>query len=185
MIHPLADCQSNSIGKGTYIWQFCVILKGAVIGANCNINANVFIENDVVVGENTTIKCGVQLWDGVHLGKNVFVGPNVTFTNDFTPRSKAYPEEFPRTNVLDGVSIGANSTILPGLTLGEFCMIGAGAVVTKNIPARALVVGNPAKIVGWVDNDGKKMKKKEPNFYVDSKGELWQEEDIKLKRVKE
>ncbi len=146
-IHPLADVQSNHIGEGTSVWQFVVILQGARIGKNCNVCAQVFIENDVVVGDNVTVKCGVQLWDGVTLEDNVFVGPNVTFTNDPFPRSKVYPASFPRTLVKRGASIGANATILPGVTLGEGCLVGAGAVVTKSVPSHALVVGNPARVI--------------------------------------
>lgn len=146
-IHPLADVQSANIGEGTSIWQFVVVLRGARLGKNCNICAQVFIENDVVVGDHVTVKCGVQLWDGVTLEDNVFVGPNVTFTNDPFPRSKVYPEKFPRTLVKRGASIGANATLLPGITLGEGCLVGAGAVVTKDVPAYTLVVGNPARVV--------------------------------------
>lgn len=144
-IHPLADVQSINIGEGTVIWQFCVILKGAVIGKNCNINCHVFIENDVVIGDNVTIKPGVQLWDGVTIMDNAFIGPNATFTNDMKPRSKKYPEIFLKTIIQKGASIGANATILPGITIGENAMIGAGCVVLKDIPANTVWVGNPAK----------------------------------------
>jgi len=119
MIHKLTDVQTQDIGENTNIWQFCVILKNAKIGSNCNINAHVFIENDVIIGDNVTIKCGVQVWDGITLEDNVFVGPNVTFTNDFNPRSKRYPKEFVKTIVKRGASIGANSTILGGVVIGE------------------------------------------------------------------
>lgn len=146
-IHPLSDVQSQTIGDGTRIWQFSVVLAGAKIGANCNICAQVFIENDVVIGDNVTIKNGVQLWDGLRIENNVFIGPNVTFTNDLHPRSKVYPEQFMQTIVKSGASIGANATILPGLTIGEGAMVGAGAVVTKDVPAGVVVIGNPAKIV--------------------------------------
>ena len=146
-IHPLADVQSQAIGEGTRIWQFCVVLGGAKIGTNCNICAQVFIENDVVVGDNVTIKNGVQLWDGSRIENNVFIGPNVTFTNDLFPRSKVYTAKFIRTIVKSGASIGANATILPGVTIGEGAMVGAGSVVTKDVPASAVVIGNPAKIV--------------------------------------
>lgn len=146
-IHPLSDVQSQAIGEGTRIWQFSVVLAGAKIGASCNICAQVFIENDVVIGDNVTIKNGVQLWDGLRIENNVFIGPNVTFTNDLHPRSKVYPAVFLQTIVKSGASIGANATILPGVTIGENAMIGAGAVVTKDVPADAVVIGNPAKIV--------------------------------------
>jgi acetyltransferase-like isoleucine patch superfamily enzyme len=145
-IHPLADVQSKNIGEGTRIWQFCVVFTEAKIGANCNICANVLIENDVVIGNNVTIKSGVQLWDGVRIEDNVFIGPNATFTNDLMPRSKVYPEQFLQTVIKAGASIGANATILPGITIGENAMVGAGSVVTKDIPAGMVVIGNPAKI---------------------------------------
>ncbi|AWB56326.1 acyltransferase [Colwellia sp. Arc7-D] len=147
MIHKLADVQSLNIGKGTNVWQFCIVLPNALIGDNCNICSHCLIENDVAVGNNVTVKSGVQLWDGIKLENDVFIGPNVTFTNDKTPRSKQYPNEFLKTLVKQGASIGANATILPGITIGEFAMIGAGAVVTKDVKAHSLVVGNPAKEV--------------------------------------
>lgn len=150
-IHPLADVQSKQIGEGTRIWQFCVVLAGAKIGANCNICAQVLIENDVVVGDNVTIKSGVQLWDGIRIEDNVFIGPNVTFTNDLFPRSKVYPEQFLQTIVKAGASIGANATILPGVVVAEGAMVGAGAVVTRSVPPNAIVVGNPARINGYTN----------------------------------
>ncbi len=147
MIHKMADVQSTHIGKDTNIWQFCVVLQNAVIGDNCNICANVFIENDVVIGNNVTVKCGVQLWDGVTVEDDVFIGPNVTFTNDLFPRSKHYPQKFEKTIIKKGASIGANSTILAGITIGENAMIGAGSVVTKDVPANTLWYGNSARFV--------------------------------------
>jgi lipopolysaccharide biosynthesis protein len=147
-IHPLSDVASKNIGENTRIWQFAVVLEGAIIGSNCNICAHTLIENDVSIGNNVTVKSGVYLWDGIVLEDDVFVGPNATFTNDKTPRSKQYPAEFLKTVVRKGASIGANATILPGIELGEYCMVGAGAVVTKNVPAKSIVVGNPARIVG-------------------------------------
>lgn len=146
-IHPLADVQSKDIGEGTRIWQFCVVFPKAKIGANCNICAQVLIENDVVIGDNVTIKSGVQLWDGVRIEDNVFIGPNATFTNDMFPRSKVHSEQFLQTIIKTGASIGANATILPGITIGEKAMVGAGAVVTKDVPAGAIVIGNPAHLV--------------------------------------
>ncbi|MEO8298685.1 MAG: acyltransferase [Burkholderiales bacterium] len=144
-IHPSADVQTRAIGGGTKVWQFVVILAGARIGSDCNINCQCFIENDVQVGDRVTIKPGVQLWDGLRLGDDVFIGPNVTFTNDKRPRSKRYPERFPNTVVGRGASIGANSTILPGITIGAAAMVGAGSVVTKDVPAGELWFGNPAR----------------------------------------
>ena len=148
-IHTLADVQTKDIGEGTRIWQFCVVFAKAKIGANCNICAHVLIENDVIIGDNVTIKSGVQLWDGLRVENNVFIGPNVTFTNDLYPRSKVYPDQFLKTIVKDGASLGANATILPGITIGENSMIGAGAVVTRSVPPNAIVQGNPARIVGY------------------------------------
>tara|TARA_B100000767_G_C19620511_1_gene473827 strand:+ start:199 stop:651 length:453 start_codon:yes stop_codon:yes gene_type:complete len=146
-IHKLSDVQSVNIGTGTKIWQFCVVLPGASIGSNCNICSHCFIENKVTIGNNVTVKNGTQLWDGITIEDNVFIGPNVTFTNDMTPRSQIYPEEFLTTIVKRGSSIGANATILPGLTIGEDSIVGAGAVVTKNVKRNTIVVGNPAREV--------------------------------------
>jgi len=137
--------QTTDIGDGTTIWQFCVILGGARIGANCNINSHCLVENDVVVGDRVTIKCGVQLWDGVRIEDDVFVGPNVTFTNDLFPRSKVYPNSFSPTILHKGASIGANATILSGISIGERAMIGAGSVVTRDVPAGEVWFGNPAR----------------------------------------
>lgn len=168
-IHDLADVQTENIGEDTMVWQFCVILKEAKIGRNCNINCNVFIENDVVIGDNVTIKPGVQVWDGVTLEDNVFVGPNVTFTNDLIPRSKQYPTEFSKTLVKKGASIGANSTIIAGNTIGEHALIGAGSVITKDIPANTVWFGNPAKHSGYITKEGTilslMMEDKEGNSY--------------------
>lgn len=144
-IHPSAEVHSCQIGTGTYIWQFNVVLGGAKIGNHCNINAHCFIENDVTIGDNVTIKCGVYLWDGLNIEDNVFIGPNTTFTNDKYPRSKKYPDEFIPTTVKKGASIGANCTILCGITIGENAMIGAGSVVTKDVPANTMWYGNPAR----------------------------------------
>ena len=155
MIHPQAICETTQVGEGTRVWAFAHVLKGAVIGAECNVCDGVFIENDVVVGDRVTIKCGVQLWDGVRLESDVFVGPNATFTNDPMPRSKQYPNKDAQTIVRRGASIGANATILPGLTIGERAMVGAGAVVTHSVPAGAIVVGNPARIRGYVEPEAR------------------------------
>ena len=146
-IHKLSDVQTTSIGDGTTIWQFVVILKGAVIGNNCNICANTLIENNVVIGNNVTVKSGVYIWDGVKIEDNVFIGPCVAFTNDKYPRSKVYPDEFLHTIIRKGASIGANATILPGIEIGEKAIVGAGSVVTKNVPPCAIVVGNPARFI--------------------------------------
>ncbi len=149
--HPQALVESERIGKGTRIWAFAHVLPGAVIGEDCNVCDHVFVENDVVVGDRVTLKCGVQLWDGIRLEDDVFVGPNATFTNDPFPRSRRHLEAYPRTLVREGASIGANATILCGLTVGRRAMVGAGAVVTRSVPAHAVVVGNPARIVRYVE----------------------------------
>lgn len=153
-IHPKAEVHSNQIGEGATIWQFCVILQGAKIGRNCNINFNVFIENDVIIGDNVTIKPGVQLWDGLRIGNNVFIGPNATFTNDLSPRSKQYPEKFISTDIKEGASIGANATILAGVRIGEYALVGAGSVVTRSIPPFTVWRGNPARHSGYIIKDG-------------------------------
>lgn len=150
MIHPLSDCQTK-VPESTNIWQFCVVLPKVVIGENCNICSHCFIENDVFIGNNVTIKCGVQIWDGIRLEDNVFIGPNVTFTNDRFPRSKQYPEKFENTIIRKGASLGAGSTVLCGIEIGENAMIGAGSVVTKNVPANELWVGNPARFVKKIE----------------------------------
>lgn len=144
-VHPTSDVKSKSIGLQTAIWQFCVVLPGARIGKHCNICSHVFIENEVIIGDRVTIKSGVQLWDGVMLEDDVFIGPNVTFTNDIFPRSKNNSYTMMRTRVCKGASIGGGATILPGVTIGEEAMIGAGAVVVSDISSRAVVYGNPAR----------------------------------------
>ena len=148
--HPNALVESANIGEGTRIWAFAHVLPGAVIGRDCNICDHTFIENDVFIGDRVTIKCGVQIWDGITIEDDVFIGPNVTFTNDPFPRSKRFLREYPRLIVKSGASIGANATLLPGITIGVKSMIGAGSVVTKSVPDGTLVVGNPARIVGPV-----------------------------------
>lgn len=148
--HDQAIVESQHIEEGTRIWAFAHVLPGARIGRQCNICDHVFVENDVLIGNRVTIKCGVQVWDGITLEDDVFVGPNATFTNDNFPRSKVYPEKFNRTVVRKGASIGANATILSGLTIGPGAMVGAGAVVTGDVPPNAIVVGNPARISGYV-----------------------------------
>ncbi|NVK50388.1 MAG: N-acetyltransferase [Cyclobacteriaceae bacterium] len=147
MIHPLADVQTENIGENTRIWQYAVVLQGATIGKDCNINCHTFIENDVKIGERVTVKSGVFLWDGLTIEDDVFIGPNVTFTNDKYPRSKQYPEEFQRTVIKKGASIGAASVILGGCTIGENSMIGAGSLVTRDVPPNTLVMGRPARVI--------------------------------------
>ena len=149
-IHRLSDVQSKKIGERTKVWQYCVVLPDATIGSDCNICANCFIENEVTVGNRVTIKCGVQLWNGIKLEDDVFIGPNVAFTNDIFPRSGKHLAEHPKTVIQRGASIGANATILPGITIGVDAMVGAGAVVTSNVPPGAVVTGNPARVIRYV-----------------------------------
>lgn len=150
-IHETADVQTQQIGTGTTIWQFVVVLPEARIGNHVNICSHCLIENDVVIGDRVTVKSGVQLWDGIEISDDVFIGPNVTFTNDKFPRSKQYPEKFLTTKIEKNASIGGGAVILPGLTIGEGAMVGAGAVVTKSVPPHAIVAGNPARIIGYVE----------------------------------
>ncbi|AKF53066.1 MULTISPECIES: WxcM-like domain-containing protein [Pseudomonas] len=150
-VHSHALCESENIGKDSRVWAFAHILPGASLGSECNVCDNVFIENDVIIGDRVTLKCGVQVWDGITIEDDVFIGPNATFTNDLFPRSKVYPQSFARTIIRKGASLGANCTILPGITIGINAMVGAGAVVTRSVPPNAIVVGNPAKIIGYVD----------------------------------
>lgn len=150
MIHRLSDCQAQ-IPASTNIWQFCVILPNAKIGENCNICSHCFIENEVVIGNNVTVKCGVQIWDGITLEDDVMIGANVTFTNDRYPRSHNKDWKLSPTRVCKGATIGAGATILPGLTIGERAMIGAGSVVTKNVPAGEIWLGNPARFMKKIE----------------------------------
>jgi UDP-2-acetamido-3-amino-2,3-dideoxy-glucuronate N-acetyltransferase len=156
-IHLTAEVQTDNIGDDTVVWQHTIILKGAQLGKNCNINAHCLIENDVLLGDNVTIKSGVYLWDGIHIEDNVFVGPNATFINNKMPRSKQYPEKPLRTYIEKGASIGAGAVILAGIKIGSYAMIGAGSVVTKNVPPHTLWFGNPAEMHGYVCICGQRL----------------------------
>ncbi len=149
--HPQALVEGTAIGAGTRIWAFAHVLAGARIGRDCNICDHVFVENRVVIGDRVTVKSGVQLWDGIELESDSFVGPNATFTNDRFPRSRRWQADIAKTVVREGASVGANATILPGITIGRHAMVGAGAVVMHDVPPNAIVIGNPAYIKGYVD----------------------------------
>ena len=146
-IHPNSEVSTKKVGENTLIWQFVVILNGAEIGGNCNINCHCFIENDVIIGNNVTIKSGVYLWDGLRIEDDVFIGPNVTFVNDKFPRSKSYPKKYLNTIIEYGASIGAGSIIMGGIKIGSNALIGAGSLVTCDIPSNTLWYGNPAKYI--------------------------------------
>lgn len=182
MIHELSEVQSLNIGHNTDVWQFSVILKGAIIGDNCNINCHVFIENDVLIGNNVTVKAGNYLWDGLTICDDVFLGPNVTFTNDKLPRSKQYKSAFQRTVIKNNASIGGGATILGGVEIGQYAMIGAGTLITKNVPDRALVYGNPASIKGWLNEDGSKMRRNGKCF-IDAAGLRWEQKNDNLIKI--
>lgn len=156
-IHEKALVDTKNIGQDSKVWEFTHILEGARIGNNCNICSHCFIENDVIIGNNVTIKCGVYLWDGLRIEDNAFIGPNATFTNDLFPRSKNYPENFPKTVIQEGASIGANSTVLCGLTIGRYSLTGAGSVITKDVMPYTIVIGNPGKQKGYICKCGNKL----------------------------
>lgn len=157
-IHPGAIVENDAIGPRTRIYAFVHILAGAVIGADCNINDHCFIEGDVVLGDRVTVKCGNYLWDGMRVGDDVFLGPNVVYTNDITPRSKRRPDAFERIVIEQGASIGANSVLRGGITIGRHALVGMGAVVTRDVPAHALVYGNPARVRGYVCRCGRRLR---------------------------
>jgi UDP-2-acetamido-3-amino-2,3-dideoxy-glucuronate N-acetyltransferase len=150
-VHPHAICESQTVGTGTRVWAFAHVLPRAVIGRDCNICDHVFIENDVVLGDRVTVKSGVQLWDGLRVADDVFIGPNATFSNDKYPKSKHYDRPLLQTQIGRGASIGGGATILPGVRIGSRALVGAGSVVTHDVPVRAIVSGNPARITGYVD----------------------------------
>lgn len=156
-IHKFSDVQSTNIGEGTTVWQYCVIMKGAKIGRDCNIGANCFIENDVLIGNKVTIKNGVSIFDSICIEDNVFIGPNVTFTNDLYPRSTRGSEKvkkkYPKTTICEGASIGGGSTILPGLRIGNNAIIGAGAVITKDVDNNAIIFGESAKVKRFLNDN--------------------------------
>ena len=183
MIHPLADVKSVNIGPGTRVWQFAVILENARIGKDCNINCHTFIENDVIIGDRVTVKSGVYLWDGLRAEDDVFIGPSAAFVNDPFPRSKHYPAEFRKIHLKRGCSIGANATVLGGITIGEYALVGAGSVITKDVKPFALMVGNPARQTGWVNETGEKLTST-GDGWKDTKGNRYRETEGRLEIIK-
>jgi acetyltransferase-like isoleucine patch superfamily enzyme len=182
LIHPLADVQTNIIGKGTVVWQFSLILKGARIGEDCNINCHTMIEGRVKIGDRVTIKPGVYIWDGIVIESDVMIGPNVTFTNDKWPKSKNKEFNIQSVLIKEGASIGASAIILGGIVIGKFALIGAGALVTHDVPDRALVKGFPSKITGWMNTNGTPMVEENGRF-IDNNGEYWNVEYEKLVKL--
>ena len=182
-VHPSAIVETNKIGDHTRIWAFVHILGGAQIGSNCNICDHCFIENDVLIGNNVTVKSGIYIWDGAVIENDVFLGPNVVFTNDLRPRSKAHHVKFQKIVIKKNASIGANSTILCGVTIGEYAMTGIGSVITRNVPAYALVYGNPAKQHGWVDEKGDKLSFVEKGVWRSAEEIFYKETETGLIRI--
>jgi UDP-2-acetamido-3-amino-2,3-dideoxy-glucuronate N-acetyltransferase len=158
-VHPKALVETEQIGEGTRVWAFAHVMNGAVVGRHCNICDHAFVESNVIIGDGVTIKNGVSIWDGVQLGNHVFVGPNAVFTNDMNPRAevKKTREEFRPTHIQEGASIGANATIVCGVTIGRYAFIGAGTVVIRDVPAYAMMVGNPARQIGFMCECGEKL----------------------------
>jgi len=179
-IHPNAIIETNQIGDDTRIWAFVHILNGAKIGSGCNICDHCYIEYDVIIGNNVTIKCGIYIWEKTIIEDDVFLGPNVVFTNNPRPRSKQYIAHY-QTIIKKGASIGANTTILGGVTIGKYAMSGMGSVITKDVPDYALVYGNPAKIKGWVDEEGNSLVENKDGYYTNLKGKLYKKTDSGLK----
>ena len=175
-IHPNSIVETTSIGAGTRIWAFVHILPDVQIGDDCNICDHCFIESNVIIGNRVTIKSGIYIWQGVEVEDDVFLGPNIVFTNDLRPRSKNYKEAV-KTKILKGASIGANSTILAGVTIGKYAMTGIGSVVTRNVPDYALVYGNPARQHGWVDEMGEKLTKVQDRQWQSVDGKVYMEEN--------
>lgn len=174
-VHPRALCESDDVGEGTRVWAFAHVLAGAKVGRDCNIGDHAYVEAGAVVGDRVTVKNGVLLWDRVTVEDDVFLGPHVVFTNDLDPRAayKKPPADFLPTRVRRGATVGANATIVCGVTLGEGCFVGAGSVVTRDVPAHALVVGNPAKQRGWVCDCGKRLPRERHDAVRRGCGKAW------------
>jgi acetyltransferase-like isoleucine patch superfamily enzyme len=182
-VHPKGLNESESVGEGTRIWAYAHVMKGARVGKHCNIGETSFVETGAVLGDWVTVKNGVSVWDMVTCEDYVFLGPNAVLTNDPVPRShpdfKGQRSKWLATRLREGTTVGANATILCGTTLGRWCFVGAGAVVTKDVPDHGLVVGNPARRVGWVCRCGHKL----PESLACSCGRMYREQDGGLKPV--
>jgi UDP-2-acetamido-3-amino-2,3-dideoxy-glucuronate N-acetyltransferase len=183
-VHEKAICESEKIGKNTRIWAFCHIMKDVEIGEDCNFGDGSFVESGVKIGNRVTVKNHISIWNGVEIEDDVFLGPNCVLTNDLFPRSKVYHPENIRTLIRKGASIGANATIVCGITLGKYSMVAAGAVVTKDVPDFALMVGVPAKISGYVSLKGDKLEFDKNGFAKDKEGNVYQKENeiVKIKK---
>lgn len=166
-VHEKALCESSKIGKDTRIWAFAHVMKDVIIGDDCNIGCHVFIESGVKISNRVTVKNGISIWDGITIEDDVFLGPNCVLTNDLLPRSKGYTDNV-KTLIKKGSSIGANATLLCGITIGEYSMIGAGAVVTKSVAPFSLVVGNPARFKYFISLKGKRLEFNNDNVSFDS-----------------
>jgi len=158
--HPTAVVETEAIGEGTRIWAFAHVLPGATIGRDCNIGDHCYVESGVRIGDRVTLKNGVAIWDGVTIGDGAFLGPSVALTNDLRPRSGARDWTLSPTRIEEGASVGANVTLLCGITVGAFSMVGAGSVVTRDVPRHALVYGNPARVRGWVCRCGENLRRR-------------------------
>ncbi len=181
MVHQTALVETECVGEGTRIWAFAHVCEGARVGRHCNLGDHSYVERGAVLGDGVTVKNGVCVWEGVTLESGVFVGPNAVFTNDRLPRSPRLPEAnaryaqkdwLLRTRVCTGATIGANATIVPGLTIGAFAFVGAGAVVTKDVAPHAMVTGVPARQVGWVCFCGRKLEERDGGFWCEDCGEM-------------
>src|SRR6202012_1166169 len=179
--HPQALVETDDIGEGSRVWAFAHVMKGATIGTHCNIGDHAFVESNVTLGNNVTIKNGVAVWDGVSLANNVFIGPNAVFTNDLNPRAevKKTREQFVLTKIEEGATIGANATILCGITIGRYACVGAGTVVIRDVPAYVMMVGNPGKQIGYMCECGSKL----PESLVCSCGNRFERVENGLRRV--
>ncbi len=181
-IHELAQVLTGNIGQGTRVWQYAIILDGATIGHDCNINCHTLIESKAVLGNRVTIKPGVYIWDGVTLEDDVMIGPNATFTNDRWPKSGNKSYQLEKTIVKCGSTIGANATIICGITIGSFSLIAAGALITKSVPDRALMAGFPATCIGWMNESGTKMKEID-DYFLDEHNQKWRVKNGQLERL--